>query len=144
MEKNVLSVRIRNETELQLEELMQDEIEKAKSFNIRSKSKAEIVEEAIEFYFLQKKDGKFGFPYFNYFASQTEEIFKEYWEKMALIWKDVYYQNIKNSELISALHKAVKEDYDEERFKEVVYGRSLVEDEIDKKMIAIMKDRGGR
>lgn len=142
MAKNILSIRISNHTENQLFELENLEIENSQKYNIIARSKAEIVEEAIEFYYLQQMDSKKGHPYYNFFANQTKELFDNHLLKIEKAWKDINYQNLKNSELILMFFKLLDLNTTEEMIDKVIDKETYVEEKVDEKIQQIIKRRG--
>lgn len=142
MAKNILSFRISEHTETQLMELENLENENGTRYNLKVKSKAELIEEAIEFYYLQRMDAKKGHPYFNYFETQTKELFDRNLKELSSLWRDVHYQNIKNSELILLFLKLLDLDVSDEAINKVIDLNLYAEEKVDEKVAKIMKKNG--
>lgn len=142
MAKNILSIRISNHTENQLFELENLEIENSHKYNIVARTKSEIVEEAIEFYYLQQMDSKKGHPYYNFFASQTKDLFENYLSKIQEAWKDISLQNLKNSELLLMFFKLLDLNTTEEMIDKVINKETYIEEKVDEKIQQIIKRRG--
>lgn len=142
MRKNMLGVRISQSTETQLLELENLEKENELKFNFKAKTKAELIEEAIEFYYLQRMDAKKGHPYFNFFETQTRALFDNYIKQINYLWKDLHYQNIKNSELLLLFYKLLDINVSEKIIDNVIDEKLYAEEKVDEKILNLIKKNG--
>ncbi|MCI6272212.1 MAG: hypothetical protein MR601_04610 [Erysipelotrichaceae bacterium] len=142
MAKSILSIRVSSQTENQLFELENLEIENSSKYNVVARTKAEIIEEAIEFYYLQQMDSKKGHPYYNFFASQTKDLFENYLVKIQDAWKDISLQNLKNTELLLMFFKLLDLNTSNEMIDAVIDKDTYIEETVDEKIQKMIRRRG--
>lgn len=142
MAKSILSIRVSSQTENQLFELENLEIENSSKYNVAARTKAEIIEEAIEFYYLQQMDSKKGHPYYNFFASQTKDLFENYLVKIQDAWKDISLQNLKNTELLLMFFKLLDLNTSNEMIDAVIDKDTYIEETVDEKIQKMIRRRG--
>lgn len=139
MGKTRMNFRLSEETILQFMELEKLELEFKKKYNLKPKSKTEILEEAMNQYYVSRMDSVTGDLYMDRIEKRLRGIFDQYFGILVDAINSNQLQNLKNTELILLFFKLLKVDVEKTKVDSALLMDSYIDEKVDEKLKKLIK-----
>lgn len=139
MTKRAYSFRLQKEIIDYLREIERIEKDEAEKYQLRIKTKTDILEDAIREYYEKRIKDDSKKTYLNYVEDRLRNVLDDYLKDILEKIDINQIQNIKNTELILLFFKLLKVDIERYKVDNAVYQESCIEEKVDEKNKKVYK-----